>query len=106
MFQINTQDRQFNNPAKFSINGNGQISLIEPLDREEIEVYTLNVKAETQNTPPLVAYVEINVQVMDVNDMRPIFEANPYVISIPENAVVGTKVRMVGDVSELVIYRY
>ena len=29
---------------------------------------------------------------MDVNDMRPIFEANPYVISIPENAAVGTKV--------------
>ena len=24
--------------------------------------------------------------------MRPIFEANPYVISIPENAAVGTKV--------------
>ena len=57
------EDRQFNNPVKFSINGNGQISLIEPLDREEIEVYTLNVKAETQSTPPLVAYVEISVQV-------------------------------------------
>ena len=57
------EDRQFNDPVKFSINGNGQISLIEPLDREEIEVYTLNVKAETQSTPPLVAYVEISVQV-------------------------------------------
>ena len=70
-----------NNPAKFEVSDNGEITLMEELDREELETYELTVMAATQDTPPLVAYCHVTVHIHDVNDNPPKFESSPYTVS-------------------------
>lgn len=81
-----------NVPAKFGIDQEGKIKVMAPLDRELTETFELTVKAETEATPGLVAYTHVTVQIMDINDNKPSFESNPYVVCIAENAKVGSKV--------------
>lgn len=74
-----------NNRPQFNIDDNGQLSLAAPLDFETKDSYIIGVLAETDASPPLAALAEIHLQVLDENDHSPIFESNPYIISIAEN---------------------
>ncbi|XP_076296271.1 dachsous cadherin-related 1 [Lasioglossum baleicum] len=67
------------------------------LDREARSHYHLVIEALDGGAPPLRSRLHVNVTVQDVNDNPPIF--NPpifnqtrYIVSIPENATVGTPV--------------
>ena len=84
-----------NVPEKFGIRSNGQISVVDDLDREITKTFELTIKAETETSPPLVAYTKVTVQIMDINDNNPVFESKAYQISIAENAEVGTKLTQV-----------
>ena len=80
-----------NNPPKFSISSDGQIRVIQALDREDTPAYHLAVKAESHTSPPLVAYTHVNIQLRDENDNDPVFDSNPYVATVVENAEPGTE---------------
>ncbi|CAG5132925.1 unnamed protein product, partial [Candidula unifasciata] len=73
-------------PALFSVDEAGQLRLLRRLDRETASSHTLFIRAETDTTPPLVDYMEINIQVRDVNDNMPLFTCSPYIVTIPEDA--------------------
>ncbi|XP_041359153.1 protocadherin Fat 1-like isoform X2 [Gigantopelta aegis] len=78
-----------NDPPKFSIGNDGQIRVIQDLDREETAAYHLSIKAESQTSPPLIAYTKVNIQLRDKNDNDPVFDSNPYVVTVVENAEPG-----------------
>ncbi|KAK6173109.1 hypothetical protein SNE40_016628 [Patella caerulea] len=87
--------RATNVPPKFSINESGQINIIEELDREAVDTFTLTVRAETQTSPALVGNTEVVITLRDVNDNVPIIQSNPYFITVVENAVPGTRLLQV-----------
>ncbi|XP_035227160.1 fat-like cadherin-related tumor suppressor homolog isoform X3 [Stegodyphus dumicola] len=76
----------------FSISDDGKIILNSALDRESTATYQLVVKAETSLSPPLIAYCDITINVMDENDNRPIFESNPYLMTLAENIGKGSSI--------------
>ena len=48
-----------NNPAKYGVDEEGRITVIDTLDRETVESFELYIKAETKTSPPLVAYTKV-----------------------------------------------
>lgn len=76
----------------FAIDSNGQITVARPLDRETKDNHLIAILAETDSSPPLTALAEISLQVLDENDHPPIFESNPYSISLAENVEEGTSI--------------
>ncbi|XP_054721928.1 LOW QUALITY PROTEIN: fat-like cadherin-related tumor suppressor homolog [Uloborus diversus] len=76
----------------FSVLEGGKIVLNSALDREATSTYQLVVKAETSLSPPLIAYCDITINIMDENDNRPIFESNPYVMTLAENIGKGSSI--------------
>ena len=86
------ESKRSNNPNRFDISDNGEIRVIADLDREETEKFELSVMAATRQTPPLVAVCIVTVTIMDINDNSPEFESDPYIVSIAENADIGSQV--------------
>ncbi|XP_017277987.1 protocadherin-23 [Kryptolebias marmoratus] len=60
------------------------------LDREEKDLYELKVQASDLGSPPLSSEVVFLLKVSDTNDCHPVFEKDVYVISIAEDAPVGS----------------
>lgn len=79
-----------NNPACFAITTDGKVRLVRSLDREMVKDYTITIQALTQTSPPLVDQVELHIRVNDSNDNSPMFESNPYSVTVAENTLVGT----------------
>ncbi|XP_053315030.1 protocadherin Fat 1 [Spea bombifrons] len=72
---------------------NGRLKLEKALDHETTKWYQFSVMAQNVHDEQDMVYsVDVNVQVKDVNDNKPIFEANPYETIIAENLPGGTKV--------------
>ncbi|XP_067259967.1 protocadherin Fat 4-like isoform X1 [Chanodichthys erythropterus] len=61
----------------FSVDGEGTIKALRPLDKEEEEWYILTVEAIDSRTPPNTAETTVNVQVENVNE-APVFDAEIY----------------------------
>ncbi|XP_059170799.1 protocadherin Fat 1-like isoform X3 [Physella acuta] len=78
--------------SAFTIDSIGQLLLSKRLDREVTPTYNLYIMAQTKTMPPLLDYMEINIQVQDVNDNRPEFACNPYTATIAENAATQQQV--------------
>lgn len=75
-----------NNDNVFKINStSGQISLKAPLDREQVDQYILNVRAQNLGKTPLSNTTSVIVDVLDVNDNDPDFFNSPYKGSIKED---------------------
>ncbi|KAK6172202.1 hypothetical protein SNE40_015917 [Patella caerulea] len=70
----------------------GTFMLIDRLDFEEIQLYTLKVVAKDGSIPPRSATVMVYMNVKDYNDNAPLFEKETYQAVIAENAVVGSSV--------------
>ncbi|XP_044517756.1 protocadherin-12 [Gracilinanus agilis] len=67
-------------------NGNTYMLLTNAvLDRERWPHYNLTLLAQDQGEQPLSAKKQITIQIRDVNDNAPVFEASQYNISIWEN---------------------
>ncbi|XP_060119777.1 protocadherin-16 [Heteronotia binoei] len=60
------------------------------LDREERDSYALRVTATDAGTPPLRAESAFVLQVMDVNDNPPLFDAQEYEQTVPEVVYPGS----------------
>ncbi|ROL52056.1 Protocadherin Fat 4 [Anabarilius grahami] len=61
----------------FSVDGEGTIKALRPLDKEEEEWYILTVEAIDSRTPPNTAETTVNVQVENVNE-APVFDNEIY----------------------------
>ncbi|XP_033127144.1 protocadherin Fat 4-like [Anneissia japonica] len=57
-----------------------------PLDRERTSSYTITVQAKDSSRSPLYAITNVNIDISDVNDYRPVFLDSPYTINVQENA--------------------
>lgn len=71
----------------------GIIVLEQPLDRELQSTYNITVKASDTNPAlSLSSFAVVTITVLDVNDNPPIFERRDYLITIPEDTNIGTRV--------------
>lgn len=89
---VSVKFRLISNANVFTIDGDGQISLINQLDREKSPYYVIGVLAYTDSSPPLTALSEVYLQIIDVNDNIPHFENEIYSIFIAENMPAGTSI--------------
>uniref|UniRef100_A0A672FPR9 Cadherin domain-containing protein n=1 Tax=Salarias fasciatus TaxID=181472 RepID=A0A672FPR9_SALFA len=62
------------------------------LDREKISHYEITVKATDCGEPPLSTYKNLNIQISDVNDNRPIFSQSPFEFYLAENNIAGKSI--------------
>ncbi|XP_043455316.1 protocadherin Fat 2 [Prionailurus bengalensis] len=83
-----------NKDGVFSLDRNtGVLKVRKAMDYESTKWYQIDLMAHCpHNDTPLVSLVSVNIQVKDVNDNRPIFEADPYKAVLTENMPVGTSV--------------
>lgn len=77
---------------QFTVDAQGQLTLARPLDFETQVSHLIGIIAETDSSPPLTAFVEITLQVLDENDHAPHFESNPYIVDLAENTEEGTSI--------------
>lgn len=78
----------------FSLDGDsGTLVLQKNMDHERTRWYQIDVMAQgNHNGTDVASLVSINIQVQDVNDNQPVFEANPYRTFLAENLPAGTTV--------------
>ncbi|XP_051882576.1 protocadherin Fat 4-like isoform X2 [Pristis pectinata] len=81
-----------NEDGKFSLSTNGELSLLQSLDREIQEEYMLLVTATDAGDPPLTGSGTIIIIVNDLNDNTPLFEQSLYTATISEAASIGATV--------------
>ncbi|XP_039095434.1 protocadherin Fat 2 [Hyaena hyaena] len=83
-----------NKDGVFSLDRNtGVLKVRKAMDYESTKWYQIDLMAHCpHNDTHLVSLVSVNIQVKDVNDNRPIFEADPYKAVLIENMPVGTSV--------------
>ncbi|XP_047411467.1 protocadherin Fat 2 [Sciurus carolinensis] len=71
----------------------GVLKVRKPMDHESTKWYQIDLMAHCPHEDTdLVSLVSVNIQVKDVNDNRPIFEADPYKAFLTENMPGGTTV--------------
>ena len=79
------------NTVNFTIDPvSGQVSAIQPFDRETIDIYQFNIFANDLGTPQTTATATATVRVTDKNDNAPRFLAANYVRNVAETTSVNT----------------
>ena len=68
----------------------GVVSVLSPLDREERSEYNLTLNAT--DGPGLYSNAYLHIEILDVNDVAPVFTEDVYLSPIAEDAAVGTLV--------------
>ena len=71
---------------------NLQLVLDDKLDREQKDIYYLQVRALDGGDPPREGILNVNVTVLDVNDNSPQFNSSSYHLYVKENAAIGATV--------------
>ena len=70
----------------------GEVFTVGSIDREERELYQLDIIATDNGQPPMSSQVSLTIAVLDVNDNEPVFESDIYDFRVFENeasSVVG-----------------
>ncbi|XP_037635772.1 protocadherin alpha-8-like [Sebastes umbrosus] len=62
------------------------------LDKETIHMYDITITAKDLGSPALSSTKVIQVDVLDVNDNRPVFTESPYTFYVPENNKAGMSI--------------
>ncbi|KAM3963659.1 dachsous cadherin-related 1 [Aphomia sociella] len=80
-------------PNTFAVNSqHGMVTLLRPLDYENLVRHTLVISARDAGSPVLSANLTLAVDVQDVNDNPPVFEHDAYTANVLESEAVNTKV--------------
>ncbi|XP_078601386.1 protocadherin Fat 1-like isoform X2 [Branchiostoma floridae x Branchiostoma japonicum] len=80
---------QFNIAPKLGI-----VTVSGALDREEIQAYSLTVRAKDSGASPRYMDVVVNVDVLDINDSPPQFSQANYSVFVQESKPIGTSILM------------
>ena len=72
----------------------GVIIAVIELDRENISLYTLTVKASDSGNPSKTAQLNVTVIVLGRNDNKPMFSEDVYYAMVSESAATGTTIAM------------
>ncbi|KAJ8667841.1 hypothetical protein QAD02_009504, partial [Eretmocerus hayati] len=67
----------------------GQISVLAPLDREQVASYQLEIHARDQGIPRLSSLVLVQLDVLDANDNPPLFSQSNYSTVVQEDRPIG-----------------
>ena len=68
----------------------GEMFAVGAIDRELQELYRLNVSVFDMGSPQRSTSLLVQVDIEDVNDNAPVFERTSYVVSVPEDAALGS----------------
>ena len=89
-FSIETGNNvRTNKDGTFTISSQGQLQVSQSLNYEAVQSYDLTIRA---NRSTFYTYAIVHIDVLDANDNKPEFESDPYVVNVPENAVVGRNI--------------
>lgn len=91
---VNGNTVESNRDKVFSLDkGSGTLLLQKTIDHEKTKWYQIDVIAQgNHNGTDVASLVSINIQVQDVNDNQPVFDASPYRAFLAENMPAGTTV--------------
>lgn len=79
-----------NNQMQFSIDSlSGDVSLVKPLDYEQVRSYRLVIRAQDGGSPSRSNTTQLLINVKDVNDNSPRFYTSLFQESVSENVPVG-----------------
>jgi hypothetical protein len=82
--------------GRFTVNANtGDLILAGDLDREQEDLYELVILIQSIYDPSLNDTADVRIEVADVNDSPPIFEASEYEFLVLENVTIGTEIGQV-----------
>ncbi|XP_037118983.1 protocadherin Fat 2 isoform X3 [Syngnathus acus] len=71
----------------------GTLLLEKTIDHERTKWYQIDVLAQANhNGTDVASMVSVSIQVRDVNDNQPVFDANPYKAYLAENMPIGTTI--------------
>ena len=73
----------------------GIIFLKKPLDREEITSLGMTVRVQDQGVPQMSDTARVKLNIVDVNDNKPVFTAAAYSISVVENLAADSVIGVV-----------
>uniref|UniRef100_H3A4V0 FAT atypical cadherin 4 n=1 Tax=Latimeria chalumnae TaxID=7897 RepID=H3A4V0_LATCH len=79
-----------NEDGRFSLSFDGQLSVLQSLDREETAEYRLFVTAADSGIPALTGIGTVIITVDDLNDNCPKFDKSFYSVTINEDTPVGS----------------
>uniref|UniRef100_A0A3B3W2B7 Protocadherin-16 n=1 Tax=Poecilia latipinna TaxID=48699 RepID=A0A3B3W2B7_9TELE len=79
--------------GRFAINSEtGAVSIMQALDREEIQNYTLTIQAQDSGPAPLSSTTQLLILLLDQNDNAPSFSPESYHASVSEGLPPGAEV--------------
>ena len=82
-----------NYPQPFAIGtATGVLKTTQALDYESSPNYTVHIRAQDTQDPPLVSFTRLEILVEDVNDSPPEFPVSKYEGQVAENLPIGTSV--------------
>lgn len=93
MYTINSMSATGAVANAFDIDASsGSLIVTQQLDREQQSEYNLEIRAsdKTALTNSQSSMIAVRIEVLDVNDIRPKWSADPIEIDVLENAVIGT----------------
>ncbi|KAK5864335.1 hypothetical protein PBY51_015585 [Eleginops maclovinus] len=91
---VNGNTVESNKDKVFSLDKeSGTLLLQKTIDHEKTKWYRIDVIAQgNHNGTDVASLVSVSIQVQDVNDNQPVFDANPYRAFLAENMPAGTTV--------------
>lgn len=91
---VNGNTVESNKDKVFSLDQeSGTLLLQKSIDHEKTKWYQIDVIAQgNHNGTDVASLVSVSIQVQDVNDNQPVFDASPYRAFLAENMPVGTTV--------------
>ncbi|XP_059201566.1 protocadherin Fat 2 [Centropristis striata] len=91
---VNGNTVESNKDKVFSLDKeSGTLLLQKTIDHEKTKWYQIDVIAQgNHNGTDVASLVSVSIQVQDVNDNQPVFDANPYRAFLAENMPTGTTV--------------
>ena len=98
--------------SHFKIHPDGQVSVVQKLDRERQNEYFLRIFAKDDGIPPRKTYASLTVIIVDINDNKPVFQHPSGLFYVREeqsmHTTVGTIIAKDSDFEDngLVTYKF
>ena len=70
----------------------GRVILKQPIAYHEYQSMTFSVVAEDQGSPPLSDNATVTINVMEINNNRPVFQDYFYSIEVPSDTEINSQI--------------